>query len=136
MFGQLNNIGALEPLPIGGKRAGAANAAQERGWPHGSPDLEIPEMVGEVKQPVPKFDVGYIFANVDRFRGGLSFKSHVHFPSLNTTERFGTGPAFLNISNPVTALTWIRVVPFLPTALFERRTAEQFRPLTAETMGA
>jgi hypothetical protein len=69
----------------------SSDAAQEGGWPHGSSDLEIAEIVGEVEKPVDKLDARNIFANIDAIGWRSLDKSHVHSLRFEYAERVGIG---------------------------------------------
>jgi hypothetical protein len=62
--------------------------------------------------------------------------AHVHSPRSKTTERFESEADKLNGGNPVTSLTHVTPIPFLPTAFFFGRVEEQLRAVTAVTTPA
>jgi hypothetical protein len=74
--------------------------------------------------------------NFGRLPPKITWSHPVHSPRSKTTERFGNERDKLNRGNPVTSLTWVRAVPFLPTAPFPRRAAEPFRRNARETTAA
>lgn len=65
---QLTDLGA-EPaaLPLFGERVSTMNALEESAWPHRSSDLEIPEVIREVKDAIDKLDARHILTEIDGF---------------------------------------------------------------------
>lgn len=103
MFRQLNDSGALASLPFSSNLAGAADAAQERCWPHGSPDLEVSKVVGEVEQSVDELDAGNILADIHAITWRpLDITHSAHSPSLKYAERFGIGADSIKLIKPLT----------------------------------
>lgn len=117
--------------------SGASHAAKESRRPHSSADLEVTEIVGEIKESVLELDTGNVLANVDAIARRPFDPSHSVNPfSPNTAERFEIGAGFLNESNLRLSITLVIGVPLLPTDLSLRQTAESFRHGTTETLSA
>lgn len=99
---QLSDVVRLSALPSAGKRVRSFDALEESTWPHSPANLEIAEVIGKVKQAVPKLNLGNVLTDVHGF--SLEFLgSHVHaLHRCSNTEQTGNDARMDRIRKTVT----------------------------------
>lgn len=127
------DVGPLAALPLFRDLVCAHDAFEERAWPHRAANLEIAEVICEIKQPVDELDTGNILANVNPVSRGLldprhSTPSH-HLPS----EQAGIGAlTFDSIKGPF-GYRAVITDPFLQSGRFSGRAEKPLRAVNPET---